>query len=899
MIFFRFLLKQPAQMRASFKGLVVVGISIVSFFSTAQEKEPLEKRVYTTKEISTAESVTIDGNIDDAAWNAVPWSGDFTQWQPDEGKAPTQKTKFKVLYDEGNLYIAVRCYDNEPDKIVKRMSRRDGFEGDWVEINIDSYHDLRTAFSFNITAAGVKGDEFISQNGRNWDPSWNPIWNAKSAVDSEGWTAELKIPFTQLRFSESVEQVWGFQVNRRDFRIEERSLWQRVPRELAGWVSNLGELHGIKNVKPQKQLELQPYVVAKTETFEKEDGNPFATGKSSDISVGLDGKIGITNNLTLDFTVNPDFGQVEADPSVIALDGFQVFFEEQRPFFVENKNIFDYRVTKSEAGGPYGRDNLFYSRRIGRSPQHRPYTSDGEYKDQPVNTTILGAAKFSGKTKDGWSIGLLESVTGEMYTEIADENTGDRREELAEPLTNYLITRVQKDFNKSNSFIGGIVTATNRRLTDSLDFLRKAAYSGGLDFKHQWKNRSWFIAGNIIGSKIEGSKEAIEIAQKSHRRLFQRVDADHLSVDENKTSLSGHGGNLQIGKSGGKHFNFETGVTWRSPGLELNDVGFQRNADDITYYGWAGYQIRKPFSIFRSYRVNYNHWASFNFAGDHTYMAFNTNTHAEFKNYWRTGIGFTYEPVQFSDSALRGGPQLRLADGYNFWGYIGTDQRKKVQFNLNYGGGGGQHDSNSRYRFALGIKYVPFDAFNISVRPSYNKRDTKLQYVNNTDYNGGTRYVNSSLDQETFSMSIRLNYTITPTLTIQYYGQPFIATGKYSNFKYITDSKAAQFTDRFQEYGANQIAFNSADDIYEVDENRDNVIDYSFGNPDFSAIEFTSNLVARWEYIPGSEIYLVWSQGVSTSGNVNDELFSSLGDNVFGQTAHNIFLIKATYRFML
>lgn len=879
------------------KGFLTLLILTFKFSSIAQENsKDVPKRIYSTKHINTAP--VIDANLDDEAWNSVEWDGNFTQFMPDEGKSPTQKTKFKIIYDDKNLYIAVRCYDTDPDKIVSRMSRRDGFEGDWIEINLDSYHDLRTAFSFTITVAGVKGDEAVSENGRNWDRSWNPIWYAKTKIDEEGWIAEIKIPFTQLRFSEREEQVWGLQVHRRDFRLEERSLWQRIPRDVSGWVSNLGELHGIKKIKPQKQLEIQPYNVAQVESFEKEIGNPFASGKDSKLAVGLDGKIGITNNLTLDFTINPDFGQVEADPSAISLDGFQIFFAEQRPFFVENKNIFDYRITKSIAGGPYGRDNLFYSRRIGRQPQGNPETESEEYVDMPKNTTILGAAKFSGKTKKGWSIGVLEALTQKEFAVI--DNNGERREEMVEPLTNYFLTRLQKDFNNNNSYIGGILTGTNRNLSDNdINFLHTAAYTGGLDFKHQWKNRSWYVGGNIIASNVVGSKETILESQLGHRRYFQRVDAKHLEVDPNKTSLSGHGGNLQIGKAGGKKFNFESGITWRSPGLELNDMGFQRNADDITHYTWIGYRALKPFSIFRSLSVNYNHWTSINFGGDHTYLGFNTNSNAKYKNNWYTSLGFNYSPIDYSDSALRGGPQLRLPDSFNYWISAGTDRRKKLQFSFNTQKTTGQHNSFERMRYFLRIKYVPFDAFNVSISPSYSVNNQELQFVDNIDFNESTRYLNSSLEQDTFGISIRLNYTIKPNLTLQYYGQPFISRGRYTNFKYITDSKAAFFKDRFQEFASDQISYDPMNEVYEVDENMDNDIDYSFKNPDFSVIEFRSNLVARWEYIPGSEIFLVWSQGISLNGNPNDELLPSLKDNIFGQTAHNIFLIKTTYRFTL
>jgi hypothetical protein len=881
-----------------FLAFCMVQIAFSQETTTTTTKVP--KRIYNTKKITTAP--VIDGDITDETWNTVPWGANFTQFLPNEGGKPTQETKVKLLYDEKHLYLAVRCYDSEPDKIVNRLSRRDGLEGDWIEINIDSYRDLRTAFAFTVTAAGVKGEEFASLDGKSWDKSWNPIWYVKTKIDSEGWTAEFKIPFSQIRFTDIEEQIWGMQIQRMDFRLQERSLWQRLPRTVSGWISNMGELHGIKNLKPQKQIEIQPYTVGQTETFEKEVGNPFATGKRSSLNFGIDGKVGVTNNLTLDFTVNPDFGQVEADPSVIALDGFQIFQEEQRPFFVENKNIFDYQVTKAQAGGPFTRDNVFYSRRIGRNPQGGTTATSNEFVNRPGFSTILGATKFSGKTESGLSIGILEAITQEEFAEI--DNNGTRREEVIEPLTNFFLTRLQKEYNDSNTLIGGIFTATNRNLTDTnITSMHNAAYTGGIDFKHQWKNRTWYVEGNMVVSKVLGNKEAIYNTQTSLRHNFQRVDATHVNLDPNRTSLTGTGGNFKIGKTGGGNFEFDTGVTWRSPELEINDMGFQRNADDITHYNWMAYKSLQPFSIFRRLQVNYNHYVSWNFEGKHTYLGVNTNSHATFHNNWRTGFNVHYAAINFTDSALRGGPMLRLQSSLDYNAYIQSNDSKKVHFRVNAGQDVGSENSFVKKYASVSMTFVPMNSFNISLSANINSNNQELQYVTTKNYGVGNnsipKYINGSLDQDTFNLSLRLNYTISPNMSIQYYGSPFISRGRYTNFKYITNSLASKFTDRFQNYSSNQISYDSNSDAYLVDENLDAATDYSIENPDFSFIQFQSNLVARWEYIPGSEVFLVWSQGLTRSGNPMDDLLPSLKDNIFGQTSHNIFLIKATYRFML
>ncbi|MEM8762163.1 MAG: DUF5916 domain-containing protein [Bacteroidota bacterium] len=883
----------------SFKPTLFAIFLVFALCASGQDStEVVPKKIYVTQAIGGEEPPAVDGELNDLAWNLVDWTGDYIELEPDENTPPSYQTKFKIVYDSKFLYIGVRCYDAEPDQIVRRLSRRDGFDGDWVEFNIDSYHDKRTAFSFTVTAAGVKGDEFISNNGSNWDGSWNPIWYTKTRVDDEGWTAELKIPLSQLKFSGADDQVWGLQSTRRFFRAEERSLWQRKPIDQPGWVSEFGELHGLKKLEPQKQLEIQPYTVTSAETYEAEDGNPFRDGNENDLTVGLDAKIGITNDLTLDLTVNPDFGQVEADPSAIALDGFQIFFREQRPFFVENKNIFDFNISRSRAGNTFGFDNVFYSRRIGRSPQGSADSGDDEFVDQPDNTPIIGAAKFSGKTQDGWALGVLESVTSKRYATIVNGDTDEERREVVEPLTNYVVARVQKDFNERNSYIGAIATSTNRdNLTEQLDFLHRSAFTGGVDFQHQWNNRDWFVGGNIIMSRVQGSPEAIQNTQESIAHLFQRVDADYLQVDEERTSLTGTAGNVQIGKIGNGHWRFESGGTWRSPELELNDIGFQRQSDDIRHYTWIGYRTLKPDSTFRQVGINYNHWSAWDFGGNHNLFQLNTNTWQSWKNNWFSNIGFNYFPVLNDNFALRGGPRLRRSQQMSFWNSIRTDNRKKLRFNFFHRGTRALDDSLESYYVEAGFVYQPINAIRVSAFPSLSINNDKLQYIDNfDDVNGTPRYLNGEIQQRTLSMSFRFNYTINPNLTIQYWGQPFISRGRYSNFKHVTDATAQRFDNRFISYSEDQLSL--VDDVYNVDERGSGTTDFSFDNPDFSFVQFRSNLVLRWEYIPGSEIFLVWSQDVSQSGDPSQGLLTSLGDNIFGETPQNIFLLKATYRFV-
>lgn len=879
-------------------------IALLSFVSIAASSNPgdttVTRKKYFTQRLNG--TINLDGIPNEEAWNAVEWGGHFTQYQPHEGQAPHQPTHFKILYDDKFLYVGYRCDDSAPDSIIKRMSRRDQFPGDWVEINIDSYHDLRTAFSFTLSVSGVRGDEFVSNNGTNWDVSWNPIWYSKTHINDKGWTAEIKIPFSQLRYGNEKDKVWGFQVMRRIFRKEERSTWQYIPQNSGVWVSSFGELHGLKEIPLHRQVEIAPYIITQLDKYKAEPGNPFAKGADKKLTVGVDGKVAVTNDLILDFTINPDFGQVEADPSQVRIDGFQNFFAEQRPFFVESRNIFDYQLTGSQLGGDYDADLLFYSRRIGSSPHGYPNLENGEYVKMPFNTSILGAAKFSGKTKKGLSVGILESITQREWATI-DKN-GSRRKELVEPLTNFFVTRLQKDYKGGNTIFGGILTGVNREEGLS-DRLHRNAYSGGLDFLHFWNNRTWYIRGNVVFSHVNGSKEAISRTQHAFEHLFQRPDAKEVEVDNNRTSLTGMGGTVRFGKIGGKPgkqgqiFKFETGFTLRSPQLELNDIGFMLAANEINHFTWMGLHFQRAFSVFRSARLNYNHWSKWDFSGQFLFQFFNVNAHATFKNNWQTGAGITWNPYDLSNNALRGAGAMLRPTGIGHNNYVISDTRKKVYVNLQVSNFWGFEHTMRSNNISATVVFQPLNALNISIGSNYSSYWRRQdQFVRNISYNNSTRSIVSEVNQKTLRFTARINYNITPDLTLQYYGQPYITRPLYKNFAYVSNPRAKEFNHRFHIYSNSEISLNNGS--WFIDENTDGIIDYSFGNPDFNFVQFRSNLVVRWEYRRGSELFLVWSQGSTPDayGDLDTPIVNSLFDNAFADQYRNIFLIKWTYRFL-
>ncbi|WP_319227936.1 DUF5916 domain-containing protein [Draconibacterium orientale] len=869
------------------KIAAVFGLIFLFFTLSAQKKRTY--KATTTENLDIA----INGIFDEPEWQNANWENEFIQHEPNEGEAPTRQTEYAILYDANNLYVAIRSFD-DPDSISMRMTRRDETDGDLAGVYIDSYFDKRTSFAFIVSAAGVRSDLLNTNDGDNEDDTWDPIWYAKTAITKNGWNAEMRIPLTQLRFDENDEQIWGLNVLRYIFREDELSSWQPMKRETAGFTSQFGILRGIENIKPQNSLNVTPYMVARTERFEKEPENPFLkSGKSNGFDAGLDAKIGLTNYLTMDLTINPDFGQVEADPSQVNLSTYETFFREKRPFFIEGNNILSYKLAFGD--GDQSANNLFYSRRIGRRPNHSPDLADDEYADLPDFTRILGAAKITGKTKSGWSIGVIESVTAREEAEI--RGISGKKTETVEPLTNYFVSRVQKDFNEGNTYIGGMLTAVNRNINDEhLEFLHKSAYTGGVDVVHKWHNKDWFVDAGVYFSRVEGSEEAIINTQTSYSRTYQRSDADYVTLDSTRTSLAGTGGKFTIGKTGGK-LKFAGIFSWKSPGLEINDIGYTPEVDDITQALWVGYRWYEPFSIFRSMGLNFNQWTDYDFGGNLLGAGGNINGHTQFKNFWNAFSSINFNGEQFSHSALRGGPSMKISGNHSFYTGIFSNPQKK----FTYGADGGMNWSNekgyfSSKSFEVEFGYRPVKAMQIEISPEYGVSDNQLQYITQQDHLNDTRYIMGTIQRKTFSTSVRINYNVTPDLTVQFWGQPFIATGDYNNFKYITDSNAAEITNRYTLYSGEQITYDAQNSVYNIDETLDGQTDYSFDNPVFNVKEFLSNLVVRWEYRPGSMIYLVWSQNRGRYDNWGKFDFGDDINDLFDEKPHNVFLVKFSYR---
>ena len=805
--------------------------------------------------------IELDGRLDDAAWQAAPVQGDFWQQVPKEGVTPKHRTEFRVVYDDDAIYVGIRAWDVDRRAIRALLHRRDQVsDADWVGVMLDSYHDRRTAFGFGLNAAGVQRDVLLYDDVAE-DLSWDAVWTGAAAIDADGWTAELRIPLGQLRFAAGDVQQWGLQVMRHVGRDGEQTLWSPSPRERRGFVSNFGVLDGLAGLAPRRRLEILPYATAGVIATADADVDPFRDPLDPRANAGLDVRLGLSSAMTLSATINPDFGQVEADPSEVNLTANETFFAEKRPFFVEGTEILRFGIGQGDGSG--SSDALFYSRRIGAAPS---VELDGAYVDSPAGTTIYGASKISGKTAGGWSIGLLEAVTAEERG-TADDGAGERTTAVVEPLTNYALARIKKDLRAGRTAIGAAVTDVARRLdgTGLADVLHDHAVSGGVELDHKFgEDDRWALSAKLAGTWVHGSPAAILDTQTQFRHLYQRPDAGHKEVDPTQTSLAGGAAVWSLERRG-KRWTTAVGGDGRSPGFEANDLGFHGEVDYYVQWLWAQYRQDEAGERFNSWSINHNAWFVTTFGGEVLNAGGNINANAQFASFWNVWGGVGFEGVMLDPSALRGGPALAVDPYVNGWGGVASDGRKAVSFEAGWNLSRTPSDDSFRGSTFAGVNIQARSNLELFLGPSYGVASNGTQYVDElADEAGRPHYVFARIRQKTLALTIRGAWTFTPDLSLQVYAQPFLAAGAYEDLKQASSTRADRYEDRFDEYGPRRLRRDG--DVYLVDDDLDGATDYAFDVPDFDFRELRSTVVLRWQYRPGSAVFLIWSHGRSDDG---------------------------------
>src|SRR5437660_6825755 len=770
-----------------------------------------------------AQPPAIDGRDDDAVWREAPPITGFQEWRPSEGGPPKLPTEAKIAYDAANLYVFVRAFDPHPDSIITVLARRDYFTpSDMIWLFLDSYHDRRTGYEFGVNPSGVKLDAQIYNDG-NEDFAWDAVWDVATQIDSLGWTAEFRIPLSQLRYGPQKSHSFGFTIDRDLYRYAQRVSWPMLRQSQSGFVSQFGEISGLDDLEAPRRLEAAPYAVTKNVSEYTATG----IGRTQDMAIGGDLKYRVASNVTLDATINPDFGQVEADPAVLNLTAFETFFREQRPFFVQGAGIFRFDVNCTAVNDCGTGEGLVYTRRIGRAPELGDKTS-------PTFTRILGASKLTGRLPSGLTIGVLDAVT---------QHVTDLNSKTVEPTSNYGVVRLRQDLRGGETSTAAIITALNRHNEPRTSpQVRGSAYVGAMDFRHRFPGGRYEISGSVDLSRVAGTDSAIALTQRDAAHYYQRPDA--MRYDPTRTSLSGDDESLQFGKVGGEHVLFQTGYERRSPGFEINDLGYLQRADQQTWSTWVGFFDRKRRALTQRFQWNFNWWQYWTTAGLPEERAFNTNTHTTFNNTWSFHTGGTIGQLgeTYCYDCARGGPAVRQSSYLAPWAGLNGDDRKAIvpYFWVNYGRGDGGRSHSLNLMPEVDFKLA--SRVTAAIIPNYTRTSNAVQPLGPHD----TRYVFAHLEQKQLGVTMRFTYPFTASATLQVYAQPFVSKGTYSNVQQLSPTpRAADFASRYVP---------------------DTVVADNPGGFNFK--QFRSNVVFRWEYRPGSTLFVVWSQGRQGSTDV-------------------------------
>ncbi|MFN2565909.1 MAG: DUF5916 domain-containing protein, partial [Gemmatimonadaceae bacterium] len=796
----------------------------------------------------------------------------------------------RVLFTDEAIYVAATLFDSSPDSIVARLGRRDAeVYSDWFWVHLDSQNDRRTAFVFGVSAASVLRDA-LRANDTELHTDWDAVWEAAVRRRSDGWAAELRIPLSQLRFAlagRGAEQRWGVNFAREIARREELSYWAPIPPSASGFVSLFGELRGLRDLEPPRRLEVRPYVAGRVTRAPGDRANPFFRPTEPFSSLGADVTYGLTSDLTLTATVNPDFGQVEADPAQVNLTAHEMWLPEQRPFFLQGADLFD-----------TGYPQLFYSRRIGRSPQ-AGLPSDAKYAESADAATILAAAKLAGKTAGGWKVGVLDAVTQREALDYVAV-TGERRTAVVEPMTNYTVARLAREFRDGKSGLGLVGTAVHRDLGTEprLQFLTSRAFAGGVDGHHRFGKGDVRLTGSLRLSNVVGSTQALSRIQRNSVHRFQRPDAEHLDFDSTRTSLSGTYASLDLRKTGGGHWRWGVGTWLTTPGYEINDLGFVSQTDRRSGQLSLTYAEFEPGRLFRRWELSGFAYASATGGGERTAGFFDLTLDAQLKNYWNVMTWVDWEMSTLSTEALRGGPAMAMPAAVYAYLRVETDRRKPVIASLS-GFLRRERGTDGRVVYVTpGVTVRPSSRMDLTLKPRLEWNRERAQYVTAARIGDSTMYVFAPMRQRTASLTARLNYTLSPTTSIQAYAQPFVSAGDYRAFKVVRDPRGTRESARFWTVEESRVSESFTDAgrrTYGLDLDDASGADIWLADPDFNSRQFRSNVVLRWEYRPGSTLFVAWSQ--SRDGFDADGSFALARDTrrLFGARGTNVVMVKVSY----
>lgn len=830
-------------------------------------------------------SIAIDGKLEDGAWSTASRNRGFSQRFPKEGAVPSVETEFALVYDDEALYVGVWAKD-APHLVRGLLTRRDQqSSSDQILVAIDSYHDRRTAFVFGLNPASVQRDEIIFDDVSS-DTSWDAVWSGASSVTSDGWTAEFRIPMSQLRFSSEETQLWGLQVVRAVARTGEEVSWTPWPRSQPQIVSRFGLVDGIERVKPGRRIELLPYATAGVGSHPVEDGDPLNDELSPEGNLGLDAKYGISSSFSIAATINPDFGQVEADPSQVNLSANELFFPEKRPFFLDGVEMFKMGLGTGDGNA----ETLFYSRRIGAAPHGE---ADGEFVESPSSTTIYGATKISGKTSSGWSLGILDAVTAEESAGFVD-GAGSRGESVVEPLTNYAVGKLKRDLREGKTAVSVSATAVNRALdgTGLEDELHDQAYTGGLELQHRFYKDRFQLIAKALGSYVHGSQEAIAETQQKTRHLYQRPGS-HLTFDPTRTSLSGATLVSELNYRT-THWVAGAGGDLRTAGFEVNDIGFQVDSDKLERWAYGSYRDDDPGEMFLNYRVNLNAYAISDLEPRTMFYGGNVNGGGLLKNHWSFWGGLEGTRNLWQNTALRGGPALRRDNNLATWWEVASDSRKAVSAGANMFYTTTPATDAFVGEVGFFAKVQAASNIELSAQPAISVSANDHQYIDQIDDEmGDTHFLVGRIRQTSASLTLRVSWTFSPRLSLQAYAQPFFATGQYANYKEVTNASADRPADRYTILERGD--YRDMDDTIFVDRDGDGAAEYSFEKPDFGVRELRSTLVLRWEYRPGSSVFAIWSHGQESS-DYDGRFALGRGISRLGESdSEDIVMIKANY----